>query len=60
MIKYLKSPMKLDNNCVINVFFFCSNSIIKSLFLRPDQPVHMRSPERASLCADRFFSNRDF
>ncbi len=26
--------------------FFCSNSIIKSLFLRLDQPVRMRSPER--------------
>ncbi len=31
--------------------FFCSNSVIKSLFLRLDQPVRMRSP---------FYSNRDF
>ncbi len=37
--------MKSENNCVINVFFFCSNSVIKSLFLRLDQPVRMRSPE---------------
>ncbi len=27
--------------------FFCSNSVIKSLFIRLNQPVHMRSPERA-------------
>ncbi len=26
--------------------FFCSNSVLKSLFLRLDQPVRMRSPER--------------
>ncbi len=40
--------------------FFCSNSVIKSLFLRLDQPVRMRSPARASQSADCFYSNRDF
>ncbi len=40
--------------------FFCSNSIIKSLFLSQDQPVCMCSPERASQSADCFYSNRDF
>ncbi len=40
--------------------FFCSNSIIKSLFLRLDQPVRMCSPERVSQSADCFYSNRDF
>ncbi len=34
--------------------FFCSNSIIKSLFFRLDQPVRM------PLLADCFYSNRDF
>ncbi len=47
MIKYLKTPMKLDNNCVINVVFFCSNSVIKSVFLRPD---HAQSWARFSVC----------
>ncbi len=28
--------------------FFCSNSVIKSLFFMLDQPVRMRSPERVS------------
>ncbi len=40
--------------------FFCSNSVIKSLFLRLDQPVRMRSPERASQSAHCFYNNRDF
>ncbi len=40
--------------------FFCSNRILKSLFLRLHQPVRMRSPERASQSADCFYSNRDF
>ncbi len=40
--------------------FFCSNSVIKSLFCRLDQLVHMLSPERASQSADCFYSNRDF
>ncbi len=47
---------QLDHKCC----FFCSNSIIKSLFLRLDQPVCMRSPERASQSVDCFYSNRDF
>ncbi len=41
--------MKSDNNCVR-----------ESLFLRLDQPVRMRSPERASQSTDCFYSNRDF
>ncbi len=40
--------------------FFCSNSVIKSLFFRLDLPVRMRSPERASQSADCFYSNRYF
>ncbi len=40
--------------------FFCSNSVINGLFLRVDQPVCMRSPERASQSDDCFYSNRDF
>ncbi len=40
--------------------FFCSNSVIKSLFLRLDQPVHMCSPKRMSQNADCFYSNWDF
>ncbi len=40
--------------------FFCSNSVIKSLFLRLDQPVRMHSPARASQSADCFYRNRDF
>ncbi len=40
--------------------FFCSNSIIKSVFFRLDQPVRMRSPDRVSQSADCFYSNRDF
>ncbi len=40
--------------------FFCSNSVIKSLFLRLDQSLRMHSPERESQSADCFYSNRDF
>ncbi len=40
--------------------FFCSNSVINSLFLRVDQPVCMCSPERTSQSDDCFYSNRDF
>ncbi len=40
--------------------FFCSNSVIKSLFIRLDQPACMRSPERTSQSAECFYSNRDF
>ncbi len=40
--------------------FFCSNSIIKRLFFRLDQPVRMRSPRCTSQNVDCFYSNRDF
>ncbi len=59
VILYLKSPMKSDNNCH-KCCFFCSNSVIKSLFFRLDQPVRMRSPKRTSQSTDYFYSNRDF
>ncbi len=40
--------------------FFCSNSVIKNLFLRLDQSLRMHSPERESQSADCFYSNQDF
>ncbi len=40
--------------------FFCSNSVIKSLFIRLNQPVRMRSARHTSQNADCFYSNRDF
>ncbi len=53
-------PNEIGQQLCHKCCFFCSNCVIKSLFLRLDQPVSMRSPERVSQSADCFYSNRDF